>query len=629
MCGIAGFYNNKLNREDVIHAMNKRMEHRGPDSEGVWIDSDSEWTLGHRRLSILDLSESGSQPMVSHSNDTVICFNGEIYNIYCIEQKLLRDGLVVKSDFIGTSDTEILLEAIEHYGLDNALKLCKGMFAIAVYDRKKRVMSLARDRIGEKPLYYGFIKSRGVSFFAFASEMALFKEIPDVTLTIDKESLSNYFVFNYVPGTDTIYEEIKKMKPGTILELREPFDKYTERTYWSLMETEKFGDREIFLGSENEATEKLEELLKDAIRDQMVADVPVGAFLSGGVDSPLICALMQSLSEKPIKTFTIGFDDKKCSEACYAADIAKYLSTEHTELYLSEKEMADAVPKMPYIFSEPFGDTSQIATYYVSKLAREKVVVSLSGDAGDELFCGYESYWKGDNFWNNERRIPAVVRKMAAAVLAPFGRVSRTAFRVSNCLSAKNIYDIQDVVFHRKNWNAEHLVRDFEYKFRFDGDGIVGDLFKQMQVRDMLQFHTDDILVKVDRTGMAVSLENRIPMLDKDVVEFAFSLPTAYKYENGISKKILRNILYKYVPQKYFNRPKQGFAIPVYKWINEGETKEWAESCIYESHLVKDGYLNKSVVEVLWNQGRKTDKDIQIVWNILMAEEWYRSITKY
>ncbi|MBQ6587257.1 MAG: asparagine synthase (glutamine-hydrolyzing) [Butyrivibrio sp.] len=635
MCGIAGFYNNKINRAEVIRKMTDRMVHRGPDAQGHWLDEQSGWTLGHRRLSILDLSESGAQPMVSHSGRFVISYNGEIYNVRELKDKLVNDGYVMSSNssektdgskfsFRGTSDTEVLLEGIERYGIKETLKLCKGMFAIAVYDRENKTLQLARDRVGEKPLYYGRVQAEGgESFFAFASDIALFREIPGFRNEMNLEALSYYMLHSYIPAPMSIYQGINKLMPGTILTLKDPDAEPEIEEYWSMVEAAKFGQRNLFTGSEEEATQELEKLLRNSISDQMIADVPLGAFLSGGIDSATIVSLMQDMSDQKIKTFTIGFDNPKYNEADYARDISNHLGTDHTEMIISEKEMQEAIPQMGYYFSEPFGDASMIPTYFVSKIARQKVTVSLSGDAGDELFCGYEGYWKCDGFWNKINKIPMGIRQTGAAVLTPFDSIGNPKLhRIIGTLGAQNICQLKDVIFDRKHVGLEKVVTGRAQKNQVPS--ILSDQISDMELYDMLFYHPDDILVKVDRAGMAVSLENRMPMLDRDVIEFAWRIPTQYKYSDGVSKRVLRNILYKYVPKEMMERPKQGFAVPLEKWLKEGQTREWAQEMIDNSKLIRDGILDGKIVRYCWNYIAENPGYTKLVWNMLMAEQWYR-----
>ena len=401
MCGIAGFCNFEGDKQSNIERMKRRIYHRGPDAGGSFFSEDGQVVLGHRRLSIIDLSEGGSQPMASHSGRYVIAYNGEIYNYKQVRDRLLQDKKV--SFFRGTSDTEVLLEALEAYGVKEGISLCKGMFAIALYDKKEQLLYLLRDRIGEKPLYYGRV---GESF-VFASDVGAIAELEGFHNPVNRKVLGLYFVHGYIPAPYSIYEDIYKLEPGTILKLRLPFQSLESaeyETYWSVKETAKKGQENPFKGTREEAADELERLLKEAIAGQMTADVPVGAFLSAGIDSSTIVALMQSLNKGRVKSFTIGMEDQAYNEAVYAGEIARHLGTEHTELYITEEDARAVIPALAGMFGEPFADSSQIPTYLVSKLTREHVTVSLSGDGGDELFCGYTSYPSVERIWNKMKK---------------------------------------------------------------------------------------------------------------------------------------------------------------------------------------------------------------------------------
>ncbi|MBR0400705.1 MAG: asparagine synthase (glutamine-hydrolyzing) [Mogibacterium sp.] len=626
MCGIAGFYNDELPRVEVIKAMADRMAHRGPDDDGFWLDGQSGWTFGHRRLSILDLSESGAQPMISASERFVICFNGEIYNAEILRDKLISGGFV--RAFRGHSDTEILLEAIEAFGLEDTLKQSKGMFAFAVYDRQERVLRLARDRAGEKPLYYGFIRDGARRpFFAFASDCALFGCIPGFRKEIDRDALAAFLLYKYVPAPMSVYKDVYKLPAGSILTLSEPFTEPVITTYWSMIDTARYGEEHPFTGSYEEAKEELERLLTDSVKGQMIADVPVGAFLSGGIDSPLVVSIMQKLSERPVKTFTIGYDDPRINESEFAADIARHLGTEHTELILTEREMKELIPQLPYYFSEPLSDSSVISTYFVSKLARQRVTVSLSGDAGDELFCGYERYWETGELWNRINKIPFALRRGSGSIIDAL-RLSRHPFffKAGECLKARNVNQIREMIQYRRDIETGYLVPGGSIPPIGDTDAKLNNIYASMQLADMENYFADDILYKVDHASMAHSLESRAPMLDRDLVEFAWTLPQDFKYKDHVSKRILRDLLYQYVPESMLDRPKQGFYVPIRKWLLEGSTFEYTSELLGHSHLARDGYLDGDVVKDVWEFFQKNHKKHQLVFNILMAEQWYRSV---
>lgn len=622
MCGIAGFCNLKGDNYKNIEKMKERMFHRGPDAGGSYVSEDGQVTLGHRRLSIVDLSENGAQPMTSHSGRYVIAYNGEIYNYKKIAKKLLEEEKV--TSFKGTSDTEVLLEAFEAYGVKEAISLCKGMFAIALYDKKEQCLYLLRDRVGEKPLYYGQVREG----FVFASDIGSISVLEGFDNPINTAVLDLYFVHGYIPAPYSIYENIFKLEPGTIAKIKLPFNKLDEvqvETYWSMKETAKKGQENLFKGSFMDATDELERLLKEAISEQMVADVPVGAFLSAGIDSSTVVALMQSLNQNKVKSFTIGMDEKDYNEAVYAKEIAKHLGTEHTELYITEADARAVVPKLAGMFGEPFADSSQIPTYLVSKLTREHVTVSLSGDGGDELFCGYTSYASVERIWNKMKGVPYFIRKPCSELVihSPLKRVP--IYRIKGkLLGAKGPSDL-----YISSYETDPLTRqisltekEIPYKYSEYNPKFLKEVNHNIMLMDLLMYHPDDILVKVDRTAMAVSLETRVPMLDKDVVEFAWSLPIAYEKEGDVGKKVLREVLYRYVPREMMERPKKGFSIPIDQWLRQTELREWAESLIDRKTLQQQGILNPDVVWRIWTDFiEKGEWRIQI-WYILMFQAW-------
>ncbi len=642
MCGIAGFIDRRQDQTRIVRAMTARMKRRGPDGRGEWADEENGVTLGHRRLAIVDLSENGAQPMISACGRYVLTYNGEIYNADVLRSAVLTQKRAQEKPFRfrGTSDTEALLEAAALFGVEKALSLAKGMFAFALYDREKQILTLARDRAGEKPLYYGFAGGR----FVFASDLEALAAYPGFRAEVDRRALHEYMRYGFIPAPYSVYEGIRKLLPGFVLTLRAPFtEAQMERhAYWSMAEAARRGKTNPFTGSREAAADELERLLSEAVRGQMISDVPLGAFLSGGVDSPLITALMQKVSGAPVRTFTIGFDEKKYNEAEYAKQIAAYLGTEHTELYVTERELLDVIPMLGDIFTEPFADSSQIPTYLVSRLARTKVTVSLSGDAGDELFCGYNTYPKIAALAGKLRGIPKPLRLLSGGILgAGVFRGSGSCFRISECLKAGDISALHEAVCYHTDYDAERLVcaRDGR-KFGGNGgaDGLEGGLFmpeeslfsdlrQAMMYKDMVIYHPDDILVKVDRAGMAVSLENRVPMLDRDVMEFAYRLPVGYLYgEGGVSKQILKDILYRYVPKELLDRPKKGFSVPLARWLKTGDTAKWASELLNDSHLARDGIFDRRVLANIRRRFEKGRANAQIVWEILMAEQWYRRI---
>lgn len=622
MCGIAGFCNfhgSVKMQEENLEKMKQRMLHRGPDAGGSYVSEDGKVALGHRRLSIVDLSEAGLQPMKSHSGRYVMVYNGEIYNYKKLSQKLLEEKKVDR--FRGTSDSEVILEAFEAYGVEETIAQCKGMFAIALYDTKEQKLYLLRDRIGEKPLYYGFMGDT----FVFASDVACIAALDEFQNPIYKDVLGIYFIHGYIPAPYSIYENIYKLEPGCILEIKSPFNKYNISAYWSIKEVAQHGQEHLFHGAYEEAVDELERLLKASIQDQMMADVPVGAFLSAGIDSSTVVALMQSLHPDKVKTFTIGMEDEKYNEAVYAKEIAAHLGTEHTELYITEEDAKAVIPKLPFIFGEPFADSSQIPTYLVSKMTREHVTVSLSGDGGDELFCGYNSYASVDRIWGKMKSVPYGIRKLASELVLHSPLSNKEIYRVKGTLlGAKGPSDL-----YRLSMEREPLIKDITlskkeipYKYTEYDPGFLKETNHNIMLMDMLMYHPDDILVKVDRTAMAVSLETRVPMLDKDVVEFAWTLPVEFERQNGVGKRILRDVLYRYVPKEMMERPKKGFSIPIQKWLKEKELREWAENLIDRRTLMKQGILDPDVVWKMWTDFIEKDEWRIQIWYVLMFQEW-------
>lgn len=620
MCGIAGFCNFAGNSKENIERMKNKMFHRGPDAGGTYFSDEKDVVLGHRRLSIVDLSENGSQPMSSHSGRFVIVFNGEIYNYKEIAEKLLREHKV--TCFKGTSDTEVLLEAFEHYGVKKAISLCKGMFAIALYDQAEKDLYLLRDRVGEKPLYYGRVRNS----FVFASELGCISSLDGFENPINRKVLDLYFQYGYIPAPYSIYEDIYKLEPGTILKIKSPFNKWEMETYWSMKEAAKKGQSNLFRGTRQEAADELERLLKNSISQQMIADVPVGAFLSAGIDSSTIVALMQSVHQGKVKSFTIGMEEKSYDEALYAREIAKHLGTEHTELYISKEDALLVIPRLGDMFGEPFADSSQIPTFLVSKMTREHVTVSLSGDGGDELFCGYRVYDSVERIWNKMRAIPYPVRKAAGGLILHSPLSRKSVYEVKGrYLGAKGPAGLYEMMNRTEQPLAEKISLfhgECPYKYSEYQEGFLEETNHNVMLMDMLMYHPDDILVKVDRTAMAVSLETRVPMLDKDVVEFAWTLPVCYKKGEDGGKQVLRDVLYRYVPRQMLDRPKKGFSVPVKKWLKEPMLKSWAEDLIDRELLKKQGFLNPEIVWKIWDDFIIRDIWRPQIWYILMFQEW-------
>ncbi len=622
MCGIAGFCNLSNKWKENIERMNDRILHRGPDQSGIWSNSDNSVVFGHRRLSILDLSDAGRQPMISHNGRYVIAFNGEIYNYAYLRDSLKKIQPDIK--FLGHSDTEILLEHISSFGLNDTLNKAKGMFALAVYDNQTGRLMLSRDRIGEKPLYYGFVKGG----FVFASELGAIRNNLYFDNELDTSALSLYFRYGYIPSPYSIYKNIYKLDAGCILTINPPYSDYSITKYWDILEKAAYGQNNRFEGSFEEASEELERLIKESIRMQMVADVPVGAFLSGGIDSTTVAAIMQSVSDKPIKTFSIGFDYAKYNEAPYAKENAKYLGTDHTELYISDKDAIDVISKIPYIYCEPFADPSQIPTFLVSKLAREKVTVSLSGDAGDELFCGYTLYEKVNSIWKKIKYIPYPFRVAASKTIGLYSNERYGSIHaVSHFLNALNETELYEKVASMSPGIDDLVVGGSipSYKYtEYQNKFLKDDPKSNYMLMDLLMYHPDELLVKVDRSAMAVSLESRVPFLDRDIVEFSFSLPIEYKYVNGNKKRILKDVLYRYIPKEMMDRPKMGFSVPVGEWCRNGELFEWMNDLLNSDTIKQQRFLNPDRVERMRREFiEKGDNEDQI-WKLCMFEQWAR-----
>lgn len=622
MCGIAGFFNREKTWKDDIYLMCNCMKHRGPDGCGYWHDENTGMVLGHTRLSILDLSDAGSQPMVSQNGRYVIVLNGEIYNFEELKGKLLGERKI--TGFRGHSDTEVLLEYIAAYGLKFSLDNIIGMYAFALYDREERKLFLGRDRMGEKPLYYGNVDGS----FIFSSELSGIHSVIGKRLEIDKDALAMFFKYGYIPAPYTIYKRVYKLDSGTVA----GFDCFghciKELKYWDLHEIVKNGVQRPFGGTEEEATEELERLLTKSIKMQMVADVPVGAFLSGGIDSTTVVALMQKYSQNKIKTFSIGFNDDHYNEASFAKKTAEYLGTDHTELYISEDDAISVINLLPQIYGEPFADSSQIPTYMVSKLARNQVTVSLSGDGGDELFGGYTHYYSTPSLWNKVNSIPKSLRKLGTSCTKylPCNANSKIYYR-RRALTA----DSPEEMFDTNKDALQKIVPEGAiprcWTDKYLNKPSSGDLQQNLMIMDSIVYLPDDILVKVDRSAMACSLESRVPLLDKNIIEFAWTLPKKYKLDADCSKKVLRNVLYRYVPKELMERPKQGFSMPVNKWL-KGKLSVWMEEMLNPTRINNEGLLDAAVVSELLKNFKKSGLGEERIWYLLIFETWLEAIGK-
>lgn len=648
MCGIVGFLGaggatETSDLAGIAERMSTCLTHRGPDDSGVWVDERAGLGLGHRRLSILDLSPTGHQPMVSHSGRYVTAFNGEIYNYLDLRHELEAAGSAPR--WRGHSDTEVILAAIACWGISPALERMTGMFALAVWDRAERTLHIARDRLGEKPLYYGWLKGSLV----FASELKALRVHPGWTGDIDRGALVLFLRHGYVPTPYSIYKGIRKLRPGTLLSLR--LDGSSKETqYWSARDIAERGLREPFAGSDAEAAEALERLLSRAVGRQMVADVPLGAFLSGGIDSSTVVALMQAQSDRPVKTFTIGFREEGHNEAEHAKAVARHLGTDHTELYVTPAEAMETIPRMPELYDEPFSDSSQIPTYLVAQLARRKVTVSLSGDGGDELFAGYNRHFIGRGLWGNMSWLPTDIRRVAAAAitsvspaqwnrwLAPLLRLSPGHFRYAN--PGEKLHKLAPVLGARdpdeiylgltSQWKAPASVvlsgaEPATALTDRAGWAALSDFTQRMMYLDLISYLPDDILVKVDRAAMGVSLETRVPMLDHQVVEFAWRVPLTMKIRNGQGKWLLRQVLYKFVPRELIERPKTGFSVPIGDWLR-GPLRDWAEALLSDGRLRREGFFEPALIRNRWNEHLSGRRDWQeSLWTVLMFQAWLQA----
>lgn len=640
MCGIAGLLDpERRSTGDALEGLAENMacllRHRGPDASGVWTEPEAGVALGHARLSIIDLSAAGAQPMASASGRYVLSYNGEVYNAGELRADLEQEGHL----FRGHSDTEAIVEGFAAWGVPETVERLIGMFAFAVFDRKERVLTLVRDRLGIKPLYWGRLEGR----VAFASELKAFAPLPGFPSEIDRDALAAYLCTGYVPAPASIYRGISKLEPGSMLEVRADGVVRSHR-YWSALDVAERGQSLPLKADETEAVGQLEALLTDAVTRRMVADVPLGVFLSGGIDSSTVAALMQANAREPVRSFSIGFHEQSYNEADAAKAVAEHLGTDHTELYVSAAEAQSVVPKLPEIFDEPFADVSQIPTYLVSEMTRKHVTVALSGDGGDELFAGYNRYAQGLRAVQALRRLPgplpsAVSRLLSSAPpqtwdalfsAVPSGLRPRQPGDKLHKLAAVLGADPDD--YYRvlvSPWaEAWSLVQGARRPEPAPFAKEVRSRFKNelawMQYADMVTYLPDDVLTKVDRASMAVSLEARVPLLDHRVVAFAWQLPDDLKIRRGQGKWLLRQLLYKYVPKSLVERPKMGFGVPIDAWLR-GPLKEWAEDLLDPGPMAQAGYLDPEPIRLKWAEHLSGRRNWQhFLWNVLMFEAWRR-----
>jgi asparagine synthase (glutamine-hydrolysing) len=642
MCGLVGYWNKNGADASIVERMAMQIRYRGPDDGGVWLNKEGDLALAHRRLSIIDLSPAGHQPMISPCDRYILVYNGEIYNHQDLRAELEDEG--GHFDWRGHSDTETLLAGLRHWGVERTLKRLNGMFAFALWDNTERTLFLARDRMGEKPLYYG---CSGGTFF-FASELKSLKVHPRWKGDIDRNALTLYMRHSYVPTPWSIFKGISKLPPAHFVVVREAGEVVSEpQRYWDLGQIATEGSADAN-GSPEELVAELDELLRDSIGRRMIADVPLGTFLSGGFDSSTVVALMQAQSTRPIKTFTIGFHEKGYNEAEHAKAVAKHLGTDHTQLYVTPEEAMAVIPRLSTIWDEPFSDSSQIPTLLVSELARKHVTVSLSGDGGDELFCGYSRYAQGYQIWQKMRPLPRLLRRalgsllqaLPGASLESLMRIFPKRYQVPHL--ADRFLKLAEVI---KEDSSELYYRRLVSHWMDPAMVVVGGaepltifgtperlpklpgLREQMMYMDSLTYLPDDILVKVDRASMAVSLETRAPLLDHRVVEFSWRVPTTLKYRDGKAKWLLREVLYRYVPRQLMERPKMGFGVPIDAWLC-GPLREWAEELLNEKRLLEEGFFDPVPIRKIWHEHVTGQRRWHYhLWDVLMFQAWREKST--
>ena len=630
MCGLAGLFDPARRHDEgalreIAARMGRTLAHRGPDDQDQWADASSGIGLAHQRLSIVDLSTCGRQPMTSASGRQVLVFNGEIYNHADLRRELASAG----THFRGHADTETLVEAIDRWGLSATLARANGMFALAVWDVTERRLLLARDRLGIKPLYYGWLGDQ----FVFGSELKALVAHPEFNASIDRDALCSFLQHSYVAGPHSIYRGIHKLLPGHWLSVganASPGGQLESTAYWSVKQVVERGESEPFAGTAADAVDQLDQLLASAVRLRQMSDVPLGAFLSGGIDSSTVVALMQRQLDRPARTFAIGFEEKKYNEANYARRVAEHLGTEHTELCVSADHAREVIPRLPALYDEPFADSSQIPMFLVSQLARQHVTVALSGDGGDELFGGYDRYAFIARLWRRIGWLPAAARQALAPLLGVVGRLpggyARKFHTLANMIgspSGRHLY--RDAHTHWKD--PASIVIDgglpqsaFD---RCDQWARRDSLIEELMAIDTQTYLPDDILTKVDRASMGVGLEARVPLLDHRVVEFAWSLPLEFKVRDGESKWLLRQVLDRYVPRPLIDRPKVGFVVPIDPWLL-GPLRDWAEELLVDSRLARDGFFHALPIRTKWQQHLAGTHDWHYyLWDILMFQAWH------
>jgi asparagine synthase (glutamine-hydrolysing) len=642
MCGFAGVLTTAGPSRDesvtIASRMSGSLVHRGPDDSGVWVDERAGIALGFRRLAILDVSPHGHQPMPSASGRFVMAFNGEVYNFAELRHELESRG----HRFRGHSDTEVMLAAFEQWGIRDAVPRFVGMFAMAVWDSRRRELSLIRDRLGKKPLYV----YREPGLITFASELKALVAGPSFDRTIDRDALASYFRYLYVPSPKTIFRRAQKLPAAHILTVADANTPLpAPEPYWSLQDAARDGVRRLFVGSDTDAVDELDRLLADAVHCRLRSDVPLGALLSGGIDSSTIVAMMQAASSRPVKTFTIGFAEEAFDESRHAAEVATHLGTDHTALLLTGEDARRMIPKLPEIFDEPFADPSQLPTLLVAQLARQHVTVALCGDGGDELFGGYNRYVYGNRVLPRLNRIPLAARRLfgagirripaakweraghAAAALVPGisgQRIGEQVHKLGNLMTARSSGEMYRSLLSA--WQQpEQLVTGVSRSADATGVMLDGDepghLLDRMMLADQMTYLPDDLLAKVDRASMAVSLEVRAPILDHRVVEFSWRLPRALKLRGALGKWVLRQVLYRRVPRAIVERPKMGFSVPIDRWLR-GPLRSWAESLLPNRDAAGDGLLNSAAVASAWADLQGGQPSGAALWAVLMFQAW-------
>ena len=637
MCGITGFVNFQEAPKGALlaqaAAMADTLLHRGPDAGACWADPNAGFATGHRRLSIVELSEAGAQPMVSQSGRFVISYNGEVYNAAEIRPDLEAKGYV----FRGHSDTEVILEACAEWGVQATVPRLIGMFAFALWDRQTHKLWLVRDRLGIKPLYWG----RFGKLFLFGSELKALRAHPGWPVEIDRDAITAFVRFNYIPAPHSIYRNVYKLPPGAILEI-DPHGDARIDYYWSLDDVIERARRNPFNGSDADAEEALASLLGDAVERRMIADVPLGAFLSGGIDFSTVVALMQSKSARPVRTFSIGFEEEEYNEAHYAKAVANHLGTDHTELYVTHDEARDVIPRLTEIWDEPFANSSQIPTYLISALTRRHVTVALSGDGGDELFCGYNRYFHALSIRPYLSTLPEPLRRSAASVIRKLPpsawnrahRVVPARWRYPNF--GEKMHKLADIMLQDEDATYLQLLSQFHQPSDIVNGGtepptiiasdkarrLMPNYVERMQYLDTVTYLPDDILTKVDRASMAVALEARVPIIDHRVVELAWRFPSRMRFRDGKSKWILRQVLRRFVPDSLIDRPKMGFGVPVDHWLR-GPLRDWAEDLLSESALTREDLFNPGLIRARWNSHLEGRENWQYsLWTIIMVQDW-------